>query len=92
MVDLDTRPASISFAKNGSWQGVAFECTNSAPLFPHISTKNCRFEVNFGQRMPAYPPPVGYQFPDQLMSAERVRGSIAPASKADCEVHIIISF
>ena len=45
-----------------------------------------RFEVNFGQRVPWYPPPAGFVYPDQFMPMERIRGMVAPSSKAECEV------
>ena len=42
--------------------------------------------MNFGQRVPWYPPPAGFMFPEQLLPMERVRGMVAPASKIECEV------
>ena len=45
-----------------------------------------RFEVNFGQREPWFPPPPGYTFIDHVPAQLRVRGMIGPARQADCEV------
>lgn len=48
MLDLDSRPASISFMKNGTWYGVAVPLhgfpvgSKEMALFPHILSKNCR--------------------------------------------------
>ena len=42
--------------------------------------------MNFGQRVPWYPPPAGFMYPEQLMPMERVRGMVAPSSKIECEV------
>ena len=52
-VDLDAEPASISYTKNGADLGTCFEINKAdlegKALFPHILSKNCEFEVNFGQ-------------------------------------------
>ena len=48
MLDLDSRPASISFTKNGTWFGVAIPLhgfpvgSKDMALYPHILSKNCR--------------------------------------------------
>lgn len=48
MVDLDARPATISFTKNGTWLGVATPLhglqvgSKEKALFPHVLSKNCR--------------------------------------------------
>ena len=55
MLDLESQPPSISYMKNGSWLGVAAPLygygvgDSSAALFPHILTKNCRFDC-FAER------------------------------------------
>ena len=52
LLDLDSRPPTISFAKNGRWLGVASPlwgfkagCPERA-LFPHILSKNCRWWID----------------------------------------------
>ena len=49
--DTDEDPIRISFAKNGDDLGPAFEFTKTdvKEFYPHILTKNVRFECNFGQ-------------------------------------------
>src|SRR2546425_1284407 len=48
MIDLDSRPPKMSFAKNGVWLGVALPLhgykvgSREHALFPHILSKNCR--------------------------------------------------
>jgi len=48
LLDLDSRPPNMSYAKNGRWLGVAHPLRNYVPgkkdqaLFPHILTKNIR--------------------------------------------------
>ena len=64
-----------------------FQATPSMALFPHVLTKNCRFEVNFGQKEPWFPPPPGgYLFIDQAPVHTKVRGMQPPADKSQCEV------
>lgn len=52
-LDLDSTPCKIEYTVNGESQGVAFEFDKSEledkALYPHISTKNLSFKVNFGQ-------------------------------------------
>ncbi|KAM7299482.1 heterogeneous nuclear ribonucleoprotein U-like protein 1 [Ixodes scapularis] len=55
LVDMDSDPVRMSFAKNGKDLGVAFEVAKATlggqALFPHVLSKNCSFEVNFGQKV-----------------------------------------
>ena len=81
----------LSFTVNGEAQGVAFTLTkedlNGRPLFPHILTKNCRFEVIFGQKEePWYPPIEGYEWASKIPVESRVRGAVTPATRADCQM------
>lgn len=49
LLDLESRPPAISFAKNGRWFGVAHKLgswpvgAKEKALFPHILSKNCRY-------------------------------------------------
>ncbi|GAB0091042.1 hypothetical protein DMENIID0001_058390 [Sergentomyia squamirostris] len=51
-LDMDATPCTIQYTVNGEDQGVAFEfdkdTLNGEALFPHISTKNITYKVNFG--------------------------------------------
>ncbi|EOA92914.1 Heterogeneous nuclear ribonucleoprotein U-like protein 1, partial [Anas platyrhynchos] len=71
----------LSFMKNGRWLGVAYrvrkEALGGRALFPHVLVKNCAIEFNFGQR-------------DHLPVAERVRGTLGPKSKAECEILMMV--
>lgn len=53
--DFTSDPIVISYAVNGTHLGKCFDIPQSAledqALFPHILTKNCEFEVNFGQQV-----------------------------------------
>ncbi|ELU18138.1 hypothetical protein CAPTEDRAFT_184820 [Capitella teleta] len=96
MVDFTTMPPRLTFMKNGVWLGVAENlhqiktASKMHALFPHILSKNCRFEVNFGQREPYFPPPSGFTFIEHLPLEERVRGMLSPARKAECEIIMIV--
>ena len=52
-LDLNDDKSTIQFTINGKDQGIAFEfeksSLNNEALFPHISTKNVEYKVNFGQ-------------------------------------------
>eukprot|EP00094_Tigriopus_californicus_P006584 TCALIF_06340-PA protein Name:"Similar to HNRNPUL1 Heterogeneous nuclear ribonucleoprotein U-like protein 1 (Homo sapiens)" AED:0.04 eAED:0.04 QI:0/0.57/0.37/0.87/0.85/1/8/0/1426 len=95
-VDFNCEPVQIGYTLNGRNLGPAFHVTQSdlqgRALFPHILTKNQNFTVNFGQLpapmsglLPDYPP-IG-----QLdVSEGLVRGALAPSSRSDCEVLLMI--
>ena len=69
-----------------------FQATPSMAMFPHILSKNCRFEVNFGQKEPWFPPPPGgYLFIDQAPVHTKVRGMEPPPDKSQCEVRVGVS-
>nr|KAG5714719.1 hypothetical protein BaRGS_000207 [Batillaria attramentaria] len=96
MLDLDSRPATISFTKNGIWLGKAIPLhgfpvgSKDMALFPHVLSKNCRLKVNFGQMEPWFPPPPGFNYIGQLPLLDRVRGMRAPERKSDCEMIMIV--
>lgn len=52
-LDLNGPSAVITFTKNGVSQGVAFEVAKEdlagKALYPHVSSRNYKFEVNFGK-------------------------------------------
>jgi len=53
--DFESDPISITYSKNGEDLGVCFEIEAATleekALFPHVLSKNCEFEVNFGQKV-----------------------------------------
>ncbi len=89
--DLEAEPHTISYTKNGNDLGTCFEIEKEslaeAALFPHILSKNCELEINFGQREePYFPVKEGYTFVNSVPEEDRVRGTLPPAKKEDCEV------
>lgn len=81
----------MAFSKNGKWLGPCFRVSREElagrALFPHVLVKNCAIEFNFGQREePFFPQPEGYTFIQDLHLDDRVRGTLGPATKTDCEV------
>lgn len=52
-LELSDEKCTVQFTINGKEQGIAFEfeksSLNGEALFPHISTKNVEYKVNFGQ-------------------------------------------
>lgn len=87
----------MAFSKNGKWLGTCYyisrEELSGRALFPHILVKNCAVEFNFGQKEePFFPPPEGFSFIQQVALKDRVRGTLGPATKADCEVCSLMRF
>ncbi|XP_064837150.1 heterogeneous nuclear ribonucleoprotein U-like protein 1 isoform X1 [Oncorhynchus masou masou] len=85
----------MAFSKNGKWLDVAFRVSREElaerPLFPHVLVKNCAIEFNFGQKEePFFPLPEGYTFIQNVPLENRMRGTVGPASKADCELLMMV--
>uniref|UniRef100_A0A803TFI5 B30.2/SPRY domain-containing protein n=1 Tax=Anolis carolinensis TaxID=28377 RepID=A0A803TFI5_ANOCA len=85
----------MSFMKNGKWLGVAYrlrkDILGSQALFPHVLVKNCAIEFNFGQREDSFfPVPPGFTFIQHLPLSERVRGTIGPKNKTECEILMMV--
>uniref|UniRef100_A0A8D2L9U6 Heterogeneous nuclear ribonucleoprotein U like 1 n=1 Tax=Varanus komodoensis TaxID=61221 RepID=A0A8D2L9U6_VARKO len=85
----------LSFMKNGKWLGVAYrlrkDILGGKALFPHVLVKNCAIEFNFGQREdPFFAVPPGFTFIQHLPLSERVRGTIGPKSKMECEILMMV--
>ncbi|TSP36087.1 Heterogeneous nuclear ribonucleoprotein U-like protein 1 [Bagarius yarrelli] len=85
----------MAFSKNGKWLGPCYRIPREElagrPLFPHILVKNCGIEFNFGQREePYFPPPPGYTFIQNLPLQDRSRGTVGPATKAECEILMMV--
>lgn len=92
MADLDSDPVQLSFAKNGRFLGTAFEVPKDVlkgrALFPHVLSKNCAFECNFGQLAEPWfkPPDSSYVFLACVPLDERIRGTVGPKKKSECEM------
>ena len=82
MIDFTGNQVQISFMKNGDALGNAFAFPKSQLsgkfLFPHVSSRNAKFEVNFGKakdgsvQEPAFPLPAGFKMAaDCLGNASR---------------------
>lgn len=85
----------LSFTKNGKWMGIAFriqkEALGGQALYPHVLVKNCAVEFNFGQRAEPYCSILpGFTFIQHLPLSERIRGTIGPKSKAECEILMMV--
>ncbi|KAG8143538.1 hypothetical protein E2320_000751 [Naja naja] len=85
----------MSFMKNGKWLGMAYrlrkENLGGQALFPHVLAKNCAIEFNFGQREDTFfPVPPGFTFIQHLPLSERVRGTIGPKNKRECEILMMV--
>ncbi|XP_045580850.1 heterogeneous nuclear ribonucleoprotein U-like protein 1 isoform X1 [Salmo salar] len=96
-IDFDAggEEVEMAFSKNGVWLDVGFRVSREElagrPLFPHVLVKNCAIEFNFGQKEePFHPPPEGYIFIQTLGIEDRTRGAVGPASKADCEILMMV--
>lgn len=90
----------ISFVLNGTKQEVAFqipkESLGEKALFPHVLSKNIKFEVNFGERSEPWIADEafkeGFEWASKIPEESRVRGPKKPEEKKDCEVSISTVF
>uniref|UniRef100_A0AAY4DBL7 Uncharacterized protein n=1 Tax=Denticeps clupeoides TaxID=299321 RepID=A0AAY4DBL7_9TELE len=85
----------MAYSKNGKWLDVAFQVSREElagrALFPHALVKNCAIEFNFGQKVePFFTVPEGYVFIQDLIIGDRTRGTVGPATKADCEILMMV--
>ena len=92
-VDLDKVPKAIFFALNGEYLGVAFRFTNelgSKALFPHVTSKNVKYKVNFGQEPPKFPLTSGFSMIGALPEAQLIRPSPGPKNATEAEVIVMV--
>ncbi|CAL8097417.1 unnamed protein product [Calicophoron daubneyi] len=95
--------AILRFSVNGVDQGECYRVQKALlgerfALFPHVYVKNVEFSVNFGQngQAPWFPPtipgddPMSWQLMNSVSISSRVHGRMPPASKAECEVIMMI--
>ncbi|XP_051520303.1 heterogeneous nuclear ribonucleoprotein U-like protein 1 [Myxocyprinus asiaticus] len=85
----------IAFSKNGKSLGSCYRVSREdlagRALFPHVLVKNCAVEFNFGQREePFFPPPEGFTFLQNVQLEERIRGTVGPATKTECEILMMV--
>lgn len=92
-IDLDANPRVVLFTKNGRYLGVAFRLgaeSNGQTFFPHITVKNMRLAINFGQQEPYFPPLQGFTLISRLPAQCLERGSVGPASRSECEIIMMV--
>ncbi|KAI2653654.1 Heterogeneous nuclear ribonucleoprotein U [Labeo rohita] len=95
-IDFDSHEqVEMAFSKNGKWLDVAFHISKEElagrGLYPHVLVKNCSVEFNFGQRVePFFPLQDGYTFIGALNLENRIRGTVGPTNKSDCEVLMMV--
>ncbi|CAF4908315.1 unnamed protein product [Rotaria sp. Silwood1] len=84
----------LSFAKNDLNFELAYrinsEDFHSRPLFPHIFIKNISYQVNFGQLNTKYSLRPGFCFINDYEEDDRIRGTLGPSSKEECEVIMMV--
>uniref|UniRef100_A0A8C1NMV2 B30.2/SPRY domain-containing protein n=1 Tax=Cyprinus carpio TaxID=7962 RepID=A0A8C1NMV2_CYPCA len=95
-VDFDSHEqVEMAFSKNGKWLDVAFRVSKEElagrALYPHVLVKNCSVEFNFGQRAePFFPLQDGYTLIGAANIENRVRGTVGPSNKSDCEILMMV--
>lgn len=92
-IDLDATPRTILFTKNGNYLGVAFRLgpeSNGQTFFPHITVKNMRLAINFGQFQPYFPPLQGFSLLSHMPPQYLERGSVGPLSRGECEIIMMV--
>ncbi|XDV28654.1 hypothetical protein PO909_031881 [Leuciscus waleckii] len=95
-IDFDSHEqVKMAFSKNGKWLDVAFDISKEElagrALYPHVLVKNCAVQFNFGQQEePFFPLPDGYTFIGTVDMENRVRGTVGPTNKSDCEVLMMV--
>jgi heterogeneous nuclear ribonucleoprotein U-like protein 1 len=89
----------VSYTFNGLSQGVAFEVPKAQlenkALFPHVLSKNIRFEVNFGEREDGWNLDQrfegDFEWTSKVSLENRVKGPRKPEEKKQCEVRATLS-
>ena len=98
-IDFSGDEINVTFTKNGDDQGDAFQITRAeldgAALFPHIMTRNVKFEVNFGIDKESadrdnWHAPLSEEYVKVGKMTERVRGNARITSRDQCEMIMMI--
>ncbi|XP_037635983.1 heterogeneous nuclear ribonucleoprotein U-like protein 2 isoform X2 [Sebastes umbrosus] len=85
----------LSFHKNGRFMGEAFSLDASVllcrPLFPHVLCKSCSVRFLLDPTAPPwYPGPPGFTPLAALSVGQKVRSTLPPTFRAQCEVVLIV--
>jgi len=92
-LDFEGDNVSVSFTRNGDDLGDAFQITKTnlegRYLFPHILSKNVKFEVNFGG-MEAWKEPLPGGYIQAAKSDHKVRGKPRIQKREDCELIMMV--
>ena len=92
-IDLDANPRVVLFTKNGRYLGVAFRLgaeSNGQTFFPHVTVKNMRLAINFGQLESYSTPLQGFSLISKVLPQNLERGSTGPASRNDCDIIMMV--
>uniref|UniRef100_H3BF55 Heterogeneous nuclear ribonucleoprotein U like 1 n=1 Tax=Latimeria chalumnae TaxID=7897 RepID=H3BF55_LATCH len=94
-LNFDSSEIEMWFSKNGKPLGAAYrirkETLAGRALLPHVLVKNCAIEFNFGQKdEPYFSIPDGYTFIQHVPLEDRVRGTIGPRSKSECDILMMV--
>ena len=100
-IDFTQDEINITYSRNGEDLGDAFQISKEdlagEALFPHIMTRNVKFEVNFGIDKEAAdkenwkePIDTAYVKVGKVAEAERVRGNARNTSRDQCELIMMI--
>ena len=100
-IDFSQNEINLTFTKNGEDQGDAFQISQedlgADALFPHIATRNVKFEVNFGIDKAAadkenWKDPLAEEYVKvgKVEAGARVRGNPRVTARDQCEVIMMI--
>jgi len=100
-LDFTQSEINVTFTKNGEDQGDAFQISKEdlgeTALFPHVMTRNVKFEVNFGIDKAAADKEgwkealsAEYVKVGKVEEGERVRGNPRVSSRDQCEMIMMI--
>uniref|UniRef100_A0A1B6DK31 SAP domain-containing protein n=1 Tax=Clastoptera arizonana TaxID=38151 RepID=A0A1B6DK31_9HEMI len=89
-LDYGESEITLSFSVNGEWQQEAYSLSHSTfdgqALFPHVLSKNVKFEINFGQNDPSFPSLPEYTWAAHVDPEKRVAGPKRPETRGECEM------
>lgn len=92
-LDLDAKPSSIFYSLNGQYLGVAFNIGNELgdkALYPHITVKNMKFQVNFGGQWPKHPITPGFTMLQNAPHQNLIKAQEGPKCQQDAEVIMMV--
>lgn len=92
-LDLDAMPKAVFYLLNGEYMGVAFNIgpeLGDRALFPHITVKNIKFQINFGSQWPRYPITPGFSMLQNVPIQDLIRAVKGPETRQDAEVIMMV--